>query len=204
RHALRESRPVVVVASVRSAVQRLSPSPVAPVTVAREDSLDFETLVRELATAGYQRTDRVEARGEMAVRGGIVDVFPAQGSHPVRIDFWGDHVEDVRSFSVATQRSEDAVGAMVAYPARELRPDEALASRAASLLRTEPWAAHAWERISEGLAFAGIESWLPWLTDAQTLVDELDPGAHLVVTDPARAYDRSRDLVKEEADLAAA
>lgn len=204
RHALLENRPGVVVASVRSAVQRVSPSPVTPVVITKGDTVDFEALVRELAGAGYQRTDRVEARGEFAVRGGIIDVFPAQGFQPVRIDFWGDQVEDVRSFSVASQRSEDSVEAMVAYPARELRPDHGLASRAAALARSEPWAAHAWERVSEGQLFAGIESWLPWLTDERTLVDELAGDAHLILIDPARAIDRSRDLVKEEAELAAA
>ena len=204
RHALAENRPVVVVASVRSAVQRVSPSSVAPVQLRKGDVRVFEELVRELASLGYQRTDRVEARGEMAVRGGIVDVFPAQGNQPVRVDFWGDEVEDVRVFSVATQRSEHPVDEMVAYPARELRPEEQVAAKAAGLLRTEPWAAHAWERISQGQVFAGIESWLPWLTDERTLVDELAPEAHLVVTDPTRAVDRSRDLMEEEAELASA
>ncbi len=204
RHALLQGRQVIVVASVRSTVQRVSPSPVVPVTVAPGDTVDFESLVRELTAAGYQRTDRVEARGEIGVRGGIIDVFPAQGVQPVRIDFWGDQVEDVRSFSVATQRSDNAVEAMVAYPARELRPDATLSAMAVSLARTEPWAAHIWERVSEGQLFAGIESWLPWLADKRTLVDELAPEAHLILTDPARAHDRSRELVKEEAELAAA
>ena len=77
-------------------------------------------VVAELAAYGYHRTDRVEGRGEFAVRGGIVDVYPAEADGPVRVEFWGDEVESVRTFSVATQRSADEA-TLVAYPARELR-----------------------------------------------------------------------------------
>jgi transcription-repair coupling factor (superfamily II helicase) len=120
RHLLAGSRPVVVVASVRSAIQRVSPSPVDPVVVRSGENVVLEDLVHRLVGLGYHRTDRVEARGEIAVRGGIVDIFPAQAEAPLRLDFWGDTVDEVRTFSVATQRSEDSVEQMIAYPAREL------------------------------------------------------------------------------------
>jgi len=204
RHRLAGLEPSIVVASVRSAIQRLSPSPVIPVVVNPGDEMEIEKLTRLLADAGYHRTDRVEARGEMAVRGGIVDVFPAQSDRPVRLDFWGDQVDEARFFSVATQRSEEAAPGLEAYPARELRPDSELRRRAVGLVRTEPWAAGTWERLGEGQLFPGIESWLPWLAPARTLVDEMPAQGHLVLVEPARALDRSRDLIKEEAELAAA
>ena len=196
--------PSIVVASVRSVIQRLSPSPVVPVTAKPGDDLEIELLTRRLADAGYHRTDRVEARGEMAVRGGIVDVFPAQSDRPVRLDFWGDEVDESRFFSVATQRSEESAPGLVAYPARELRPDESVRQAARELVRAEPWAASTWERIAEGQIFPGMESWLPWLAEAKTLIDEVPVSAHVVLVDPSRAFDRSRDLIKEETELAAA
>ncbi len=67
--------------------------------------LDFEDLVRRLVALGYARVDQVEDAGEFSVRGGIIDVFPATERYPVRVEFWGDEVESLRSFSVYSQRS---------------------------------------------------------------------------------------------------
>jgi transcription-repair coupling factor (superfamily II helicase) len=204
RHALGLDQPVVVVASVRSAIQRLSSSPFEPLRLAPGDETGIDDLARVLAGLGYGRTDRVEARGEFAVRGGIVDVFPAQLEHPVRLDFWGDQVDEIRAFSVANQRSEEVVPALMAYPAREVRPHPGIQERARELVRTESWSASTWDRITQGLIFPGIESWLPWLADPVSMIDALPPGAGLMVVEPSRALDRARDLVKEEAELAAA
>lgn len=204
RHRMTGDEPVIVVASVRSAVQRLSDSPFAPFEVSAGDVVAFDAIPVRLASLGYQRTDRVEARGEFAVRGGIVDLFPAQSDHPVRLDFWGDELEAIREFSVATQRSLADVEMVVGFPAREVRPGPEVTDRAESLLKTEPWAASTWDRLAAGQIFAGIESWLPWLAPERCLVDELPVRGHLVVIDPVRALDRCRDLIKEETDLAAA
>jgi transcription-repair coupling factor (superfamily II helicase) len=104
RHRLNGESPVLVVASVRAAIQRLSPSPVEPLRMAKGDETDLGSLTATLADLGYQRTDRVEARGEFAVRGGIVDIFGAQAELPIRLDFWGDQLDELREFSVASQR----------------------------------------------------------------------------------------------------
>ncbi|MFP3881171.1 MAG: transcription-repair coupling factor [Actinomycetota bacterium] len=204
RHRLRSGKPLIVVASVRSAIQRLSSSPVEPFHLEQGDVVDFDSIADTLVGIGYTRTDRVEARGEFAVRGGIVDIFPAQSDQPVRIDFWGDEVEEMREFSVASQRSMDTAPGVVAYPAREVRPGDEMGERARQLLTEAPWAASTWDRIAEGQLFPGIESWLPWLADEKSLLDELPQKASLVLVDPVRAFDRARDLIKEEAELAAA
>jgi transcription-repair coupling factor (superfamily II helicase) len=203
RHRLGSGEPVIVVASVRSAIQRLSPSPVDPLRLFAGDEVDFDSVPAALADLGYQRTDRVEARGEFAVRGGILDLFPAQGEYPVRVDFWGDLVEEIRRFSIASQRSADPVPEVVAYPARELRPGGGIEGSAHALLTAEPWAASTWDRFAERQLFPGMESWLPWLAGEQCLIDELGSRGTLVLVEPVRALDRCRDLVKEEAELAA-
>ncbi len=205
RHELRRGRMgTVVVASVRAATQRLSPSPVNPIRVAAGDEVDRDELIALLAGYGYHRTDRVESRGEFAVRGGIVDVYPAQGDRPARIDFWGDEVEEVRAFEIGSQRSVEPLPHLRAFPAREFRPDPPVREQAAAFLETEPWAAATWDRMAEGVLFAGMESWLPWLAPPRTVVDEAPEGTSVVLFDPVRARDRSRELVKEEAELAAA
>ncbi|MDQ4019625.1 MAG: hypothetical protein M3188_07305, partial [Actinomycetota bacterium] len=83
----------------------------------------IEGLAEELALAGYERVERVEARGTFAVRGGIVDVFPSTGREPVRIELFGDEVESIRAFSAFTQRALRALEEAVVYPAAERRVD---------------------------------------------------------------------------------
>ncbi|MGH8871398.1 MAG: transcription-repair coupling factor, partial [Acidimicrobiia bacterium] len=115
-----------------------------------------------------------------------------------------DPVLEIRAFSVATQRSEETVPRLIAFPAREVRPDPGIRSRAEQLVRSEPWNASTWDRIFEGQIFPGIESWLPWLAGPVSLIDALPQRANLVLVEPSRAFDRARDLVKEESELAAA
>ncbi len=202
RHLLRQAEPLVVVASVRAATQRVSPSATDPLTFRRGSSVEFEAAVEALAERGYHRVDRVEARGEFAVRGGIIDLFPAGRLEPARVEFWGDDIDSIRVFSPSTQRSHDAVDEVSAFPAREFRCDEATRQRALRLLETDPWASATWDRIAEGVLFSGMESWMPWLAGERTILDDTE--APVVIFDPVRALDRSRDLIKEEFELAAA
>ena len=205
RHTLLTGAPgTVVVASVRAAVQRVSPSPVEPRVLRVGDVVDFAEFTAALAAAGYDRTDRVETRGEYAVRGGIVDLYPAQAREAVRIDFWGDRVEEITRIDITTQRSSGDRASVVAYPAREVRPDPRLAEAARELLHTESWAAHTWDRIVEGISFPGLESWLPWLAGERTAIDEAHPATTVVVFEPHRARTRGEDLVREETELAVA
>ncbi len=203
RHLLSAGEPgVVVVASVRAAIQRVSPTRIAPIVVAPDEEHDFDALVADLVEAGYTRTDRVEGRGELAVRGGIVDVYPAQGGDPLRLEFWGDEVSEIRAFSPKTQRSTDLATRLVAYPAREVMPDRTIREAAKRLAQEEPWAVATWDRIADGITFPGIESWLPWLAPERTVLDESTPT--LVVFDETQCLARAADLVREEEDLAAA
>ncbi|MFN0153989.1 MAG: transcription-repair coupling factor [Gaiella sp.] len=78
-----------------------------------------EEVVDGLALAGYERVDRVEERGQFAVRGGLVDVFPATGREPVRVEFFGDEIEQLRVFSPFTQRALAQLSETVVYPAGE-------------------------------------------------------------------------------------
>ncbi len=205
RHMLVAGSPgMVVVASARSVSQRISPSDPYPVIGRVGEEIGFDRLVGWLAHAGYHRTDRVEARGEFSVRGGIVDLFPAQAEEPVRLDFWGDGLEDARVFSVSSQRSVEKVERFIAYPAREFRPDPEVAANARLLLENETWAAATWDRLSEGVLFSGMESWLPWLAPPVTALSELAAHGSVIVFDRVRASNRSHDLLKEEAELAAA
>jgi transcription-repair coupling factor (superfamily II helicase) len=202
-----ERLPAVVVAPVCALVQRLGPhvEDVEPVTVARGARIDRDELVERLVAGGYRREFQVEARGEVAVRGSIVDVWPSTADHPVRVDLWGDEVDRLSEFSVADQRSTLDVDAVEIFPARELLPTPEVRARAAELADTQPWGHEQWERLAQGAVFDGMESWLPWLCDGEHLLpDLLAPGALVLLAEPRRMRDRAQELLDEEASLARA
>src|SRR5262245_42954786 len=125
----------VVVAPVRSVLQPQVKGlgDLEPVELAIGDTAPLDDVVRRLADAAYSRVDLVEKRGEFAVRGGIVDVFPPTEEHPLRVEFWGDDVEEIRSFAVADQRTLEQVERLWAPPCRELLLTDDVRRRAAEL-----------------------------------------------------------------------
>ena len=94
-----------------------------PIALARGDAPGLEALAERLALAGYERADRVQERGQFAVRGGLIDVFPTTGREPFRIELFGDEIEAVRAFSPFTQRALHDVEGAIVYPAAERRLD---------------------------------------------------------------------------------
>ncbi len=197
--------PAVVVTPVRSLIQRLAPGSdeIEPVMIRPGDEVDPEQLVTTLVGFGYRREYQVEHRGEVAVRGSIVDVFPATADRPVRIDLWGDEVDRLTEFSVNDQRATDDVAEVEILPCRELLPTDEVKARAEALIASEPWGREHWERIAEGQLFDGMESWLPWLSpDERLLADVLPDDCQIVLFEPRRMRDRAAEFLDEEADLA--
>ncbi|HET9241821.1 MAG TPA: transcription-repair coupling factor [Gaiella sp.] len=115
----------LVCASAIALAEGLPPVSARPETVVVRvgDEPGVDGLAEHLALAGYERVDRVDERGQFAVRGGLVDVFPSTGREPLRIELFGDEVEQVRAFSPFTQRALHAVERAVVYPAAERRAD---------------------------------------------------------------------------------
>ena len=94
-----------------------------PIDVAQGQEPGIDALAEGFALAGYERVERVEQRGEFAVRGGLVDVFPTTGREPLRIELFGDEIESIRAFSPFTQRALHPVERARVYPAAERRPE---------------------------------------------------------------------------------
>ncbi len=209
--------PLVIVASIRAALQCLGPVASDPpyLDIAPGNVLDPTELVSQLVAFGYRREHQVEHRGEVAVRGGIIDVFGSTADLPIRIDLWGDEVERVTEFAINDQRSIGVLKSTRIFPARELRPNAAIRQRARELVDTEPWGQEHWQRIADGEIFDGMESWLPWLVQAQSgspdskvsrdssrvLTDLLGPDAHVVFIEPQRLRDRALDIAAETEEL---
>ncbi|MFH9350602.1 transcription-repair coupling factor [Kitasatospora sp. NPDC017646] len=189
----------VIVAPVRSVLQPQVKglAELEPVAVRRGESHDLEEVARRLAAAAYARVELVEKRGEFAVRGGILDVFPPTEEHPLRVEFWGDDVEEIRYFKVADQRSlEVAEHGLWAPPCRELLLTDEVRARAAELSAEQPGLAEILDKIAEGIAVEGMESLAPVLVDdMELLLDVLPLGSVAVVCDPERVRTRAADLV---------
>jgi transcription-repair coupling factor (superfamily II helicase) len=195
----------VVVAPVRSVLQPQlrGLGDLEPVELHTGGSADLEDVVRRLADIAYARVDLVEKRGEFAVRGGILDVFPPTEEHPLRVEFWGDDIEEIRTFAVADQRTVAAVDQLWAPPCRELLLTPAVRARAAKLAEEQPALAEILDKLAEGIPVEGMESLAPALVPGKMhlLLHEMPAGSVVVVCDPERIRARAHDLVRTSAEF---
>jgi transcription-repair coupling factor (superfamily II helicase) len=198
----------VVVASIRAVLQPQVPGlgELEPVSVRAGDVIELEELVERLVGIGYARVELVEKRGEFAVRGGILDAFPPTEEHPVRVEFWGDDVEEVRYFTVADQRSSGlAEHGLWAPPCRELLLTTPVRERAKRLASEHPELSEMLDRIADGTPVEGMESLAPVLVDDLRLVlHEMPAGTHVLVADPERVRTRAGELVRTSAEFLSA
>ncbi|WP_354528674.1 transcription-repair coupling factor [Nakamurella sp. UYEF19] len=212
--------PAVIVATIRSLIQPMAPDlgELAPVVLRVGDWTDLSELVGRLVTLAYTRVDMVEKRGEIAVRGGILDLFPPTDSHPVRIEFFGDEITDIRRFAVTDQRAidtddtgadRDEAATVVAQACREILLTPEVRQRAALLAAGgtgDPTLAEMLGKLAAGVAVEGMEALIPVLVPGRlTMLPELLPaGTHVVLADPERIRTRAEDLVRTGADFLAA
>ncbi len=198
-----ENAPRIVVAAARSLIQPIAPGlgRLDPVRLRVGDTHDFDAFLIRLVELAYTRVEMVTARGEFAVRGGIVDVFAPTAEHPVRVEFWGDEVAELRSFAVADQRSVAPVEELVAPGCRELLLTTPVRERAAALARAHERDAQLrelLEKLAEGIPVEGMESLIPALagSELELLTDLLPAGSLVLLADPERIRTRSADLVR--------
>jgi len=201
----------VVVTAVRSLLQPMAPQLglIEPVIMTVGQDIAFEDVVSRLVELAYSRVDMVGRRGEFAVRGGILDVFPPTAEHPVRVEFWGDEVSEMRMFSVADQRSipELEVETVVAVPCRELLLTDDVRRRAADLVARHPATEAAvttggvgdmLAKLAEGIPVDGMEALLSVLRPDEhvLLTDQLAHGTPVLLCDPEKVRSRAADLIK--------
>jgi transcription-repair coupling factor (superfamily II helicase) len=196
----RSGRLEVVVTPVRAVLQPIVSglADLEPVRLRGGEDADLDEAVRSLVQAGYHRVDLVEKRGEIAVRGGILDVFPPTEEHPLRVEFWGDTVEEIRYFKAADQRSlEVAQDGLWAPPCRELPLTEAVRERARLLAAEHPSLEEILTRIADGDTVEGMEAFSPVLAERMELLTDLLPkDSALLVCEPERIRTRSVELVR--------
>ncbi|KAA1429997.1 transcription-repair coupling factor [Mycolicibacter arupensis] len=200
----------VVVTTARSLLQPMTGQldAIEPVMLAVGDETAFEAVIARLVELAYTRVDLVGKRGEFAVRGGILDLFPPTAEHPARIEFWGDEITEIRPFSVADQRSipEVEVGTVVAVPCRELLLTDDVRARAADLALEQPETDNAvtgtvgdmLAKLAEGIPVDGMEALSSVLRPGPQalLTDQLAAGTPVLLCDPEKIRARAADLIK--------
>ena len=187
-------RPRLIVTTANAAIQRaLTPFRIRQLVarLAPGERISLDRLTALLQGNGYIRVETVADAGEFAVRGGLVDLFPSGSEHGLRLDFFGDEIETVRTFDPADQRTSGRVDGFTLLPASEALLDEESIKRFRARYR-EKFGATAtgdplYEAVSEGRRLAGMEHWLPLFEDKlATLFDHLSDDT-VVVRDTAVA-----------------
>ena len=203
--------PRVVVAPVRAALQPqvTGLGQLLPVRIVAGDDYEIGQIASALVNAAYTRVDLVERRGEFAVRGGIIDVFPPTEEHPVRIDFFGDTVEEIRHFQVADQRTApETITEVTAAPCREMLVTAEVRARArahAANGAIPPHLRELFERIADGHAVDGMEALAPALVDGlELLVDVVPRDTIVAVADPEKVRARAHELLETSREFLAA
>ena len=192
-----------IIAPVRAFLQPLVKGlgEIVPVELAVGDEYEIDQLSQRLTELAYSRVDMVSRRGEFAVRGGIVDIFPPTSDHALRIEFFGDEVDEIREFSVGDQRSipaeaDTAPLELFALPCRELLLSDSIRERAARLAQTLPAASDMLDKIAGGVAVEGMESLSAVLADGmEPIIALLPQSTKIIITEPERVQARAADLV---------
>ncbi|MCL4433203.1 MAG: transcription-repair coupling factor [Actinobacteria bacterium] len=196
----------VLVAPVRAALQRLGPIKAAqPLQIKVGQCIDLESTASQLAAMGYRREYLVEHRGEFAIRGGILDIYPSVSPAPVRMDLFGDEVERIAYFDPGDQRSRNSVDNILVFAAREMPATDGVRERARELAEKSSFARSQFERISSGQLFDGMESWMPWLSiDEELVTDMCNANTLTVLVDPNRLVGKAIEVNDDEHAIAQA
>lgn len=195
---LERGEPIAVVATAQSATQLVAhPAGELDVIELRAaHCVDLDEVSQRLVEMGYERNYTIEGRGEFAIRGGILDVFPPAADRPVRAEMFGDEITSLRRFALSSQRSLETVELVRIAPCRELRADPLTRERAAKLAETstDPTLA----QLAEGVIEPGAERLLPMLTGGLVSIASLfDADSPVVVLEPKKVRDRADEVMEQ-------
>ena len=201
---LTERQNILIVAPVEAVMHKTLPRDALSaftLYIGVGEALSREGLAATLVDTGYKHAPLVENRGEFSMRGGILDVFPAFGEHPLRIEFFGDEVESLRAFDPTTQRSTEKLEMITVLPGREVVISEKTAAAAkrnidarvaetgASLSSLKALMNH----IEEKIFFPGIEWYAAYFHNKlECLLDYLAPETLIFLDEPAEIAEISR------------
>lgn len=185
------------------------------------DVLQLDDFLRRMTLLGYERVERVETKGEMSVRGGIIDFFPLTASNPYRIELFDEEVDSIRVFDTADQRSLEKLKSVAITPSKDIIIDSKRFQRAAQhayellqaqlekmtdrtvKIRLEEEIMHEIELLREEQYFSGINKYISLLyPERQTLLDQLPKDTLMIVDEPGRITETAKQLERDEAEWA--
>ncbi|MDF2939330.1 MAG: transcription-repair coupling factor, partial [Paenibacillaceae bacterium] len=183
------------------------------------DKMQLEGILQRLSAMGYERNDKVENKGEMSVRGGILDFFPMTAPNPYRVEFFDDEVDSIRTFDATEQRSLEKLEHVEILPCREILADSkrlhAASQHAYELLQAQldkmndksakqklkEELMHEIEQLRQEQFFPGIAKYISLLyPERETLLDQLPKDTILVVDEPGRIVETAKQLERDEAE----
>lgn len=197
--------PRIVLANVNAALQRVMPRDAlidASFVAKVGGTLDIDHLTRYLVQNGYLRSDTVRESGEFALRGGLVDLFPAGYKNPVRLDMFGDEVESIKTFDPLSQRTQKNLKELHLYPATEFFLNDKSVTRFRVGYR-EAFGVQQkddplYNAVSEKRRYSGMEHWLPLFYEQMDTLFDYVPEAHITCDFHASdAYIKRIDQVQD-------
>lgn len=198
-YSLNRRMPLLVVTSLGAILQRIAPPDeklFTPIILKIGDQTDLGGLLEELVRKGYSRNYMVEGRGEFSARGGIVDIYPVIGEHPLRFEFLGDEIESIRAFDLSSQCSIKEETEAAVFPCHEVVLTKELVEKVEAQLKEKSKdriAEEELEKLKELIYFEGVERYLPLLYTKLATLLEYFPQEGIVV------FDEPKEL-KDEAD----
>lgn len=215
----------IVVASVEAVMRRLCPKDIfsrARVELAVGQRQDPGALLEKLVELGYERVDLVESAGQVSMRGGIVDIYPASFQRPVRLEFFDDEVDSIRLFDVANQRSQEKLQQVIIGPALEMvvtpeaweRARETVLNQYQLQIRKlsrsgtseairefQDNMQDVLEYLNNNVFFPGIEQFLPYFYSQEVnLIDYLPEGSLVLIDEPQRCKEITESIQKERSE----
>ncbi|RKN65747.1 transcription-repair coupling factor [Paenibacillus ginsengarvi] len=183
------------------------------------ETVDLDSILQRMVELGYERVERVESKGELSVRGGILDFYPLTADTPFRIELFDVEVDSIRSFDAVDQRSIDKLNSVVVTPCKELIAErkrfQNAAEHAYDLLQEQlarmtdrqvreklkEEIGHEVERLREHQFFAGLYKYVGLLyPERHTLMDYLPKDAVLVIDEPSRLLETAKQLERDEGE----
>ncbi|WP_248929096.1 transcription-repair coupling factor [Paenibacillus hamazuiensis] len=212
-----------VVVAPYAGVRRLLPNhemlAAAQLRVEVGQTLELEPFIAKMIDLGYERVERVEGKGEMSVRGGIIDFYPLSSAVPFRIELFDVEVDSIRSFDIADQRSIDKLKAIDITPCTEIIADgkrfQSAAQHAYELLQAQldkmtdrqakekllEGIGHDIERLRQEQVFPGLYKYISLLyPERQTLMDYVPKDSVMIIDEPLRLLETVKQLERDEGE----
>ncbi|MEO1203488.1 MAG: DEAD/DEAH box helicase, partial [Pseudomonadota bacterium] len=200
----------IVIASAPALLQRLPPTgyvAARTMSLAIGQTLPRAEFVDSLVAAGYYRVPQVTEHGEFAVRGSLIDIFPMGTQAPIRVDYFDDEIESLRTFSPDTQLSGDTLNSVALLPAREIPLDESdvreFRARYRERFEGQPGKSRVYRDVSDGIAHGGVEYYLPLFFDETAALTSYLPDNCVVIAPDglAATLDTAWSEIRERYEL---